>query len=146
MENKLKFTPINNPVQIGFIPWPWLEQIENRSWSTEWFYRVSPTMLMSVDNWMWYITNEEHQNKGFLWAKVDMLSGELSVVVYSIDRCQQADDDFENTQEFLEQVIIDYNESCADYLMELKEKVNWPGVHLIEEPVQPDAVQEPEDN
>lgn len=146
MENKLNFIPITDPAQIGFIPWTWLEQIEDRNWVTEWFYRVGPSMVKFVDNWMWYITNEEDQHKGFLWTKVDLLSGELSVVVYSIDRYQQADDDFENTQAFLAQVIIDYNESCADYMGELEEKIHWPGIHQAKEPFQPDTVQETEDN
>ncbi len=95
------------------IPRYLFEQVKDRSWSIERFYRLLPSFLAVESHRFWAVENNG-EVVGVLWAVIDVLSEKLNVIVYSVNK------DYQNSLG----VALEFLRKTAREL-KLKQKINW---------------------
>ena len=102
-----------------------IEQIRDREWSVDRFYKYGPMIVANPLNVIWALVDAANVTKGILFVTIDMVGEVICVNMFSVDREYQSINGgaIAKAIEFLHKFQDELKENRG---INLKRKILWP--------------------
>jgi len=120
--DELQFIPITDPNIFGIIPniRYLFEQVRDRDWEVDDFYKWAPLVITSPLSRLWFLTDVANVIKGILWIVIDPFSNIITVSLLSVDKEYQMNGDGLRKSE--SEILTKIKEHLHKFRAELKEQ------------------------
>jgi len=82
----LKFIRLTHPANADLVPRSLIDQARDKNFTTERFFILLPFLLVDESKIIGVFSDKDNAIKGFLYAQINLFSGQFAVVILSMNK------------------------------------------------------------